>query len=181
MKRVHLLDRTLPGALLQELFTRDGVGTMINADPYDITRRASIDDVGGILELIEPLERLGVLVRRSREKLEMEIGRFLVMERDGTIIACAAAYPFDEGRAMELACLAVHDAYRNGGRGDQMFDDVEREARAAGAESLFVLTTQATQWFQERGFVPASVDDLPADRRELYNYTRRSRVLVKHL
>ena len=181
VKRVHLLRRALDGALLQELFTRDGVATMVNADPYDITRKATIEDVGGILELIEPLERHGALVRRSREKLEMEIGRFLVMERDGTIIACAAVYPFDNGRAVELACVAVHPDYRKAGRGDQLFDDAEREARAAGAECVFVLSTQATQWFQERGFAPATVEDLPTDRREFYNYTRRSKVLVKRL
>ncbi len=181
VRRVHLLQRQVDGALLQELFTRDGIGTMVNADPYDTLRRATIDDVGGILELIEPLERRGTLVRRSREKLEMEIDRFLLLERDGTIIGCAALYPFGDGTAIELACFAVHPDYQNAGRGDQLFEAAEREARATGAKSLFVLSTETTQWFQERGFSVVAVEDLPADRRELYNYTRRSKVLLKHL
>ena len=181
VQRVHLLRRIVDGALLQELFTRDGLGTMINADSYDTLRRATIDDVGGVLELIEPLEREGALVRRSREKLEMEIDCFVLMERDGAIVGCVALHPFGEGTAIELACFAIHSGYQGAGRGDQLFEAAEREARSAGATSLFVLSTQATQWFQERGFVPVDVDNLPVDRRELYNFTRRSKVLVKRL
>ncbi|OGT22564.1 MAG: amino-acid N-acetyltransferase, partial [Gammaproteobacteria bacterium RBG_16_57_12] len=94
--RAHLIPRQVEGALLQELFTRDGIGTLISADLFEGTRPATIDDVGGILELIAPLEQAGILVRRSRERLETEIGRFVVVERDGMIIACAALYPFTE-------------------------------------------------------------------------------------
>ena len=181
VRRVHLLDQTVDGAILLELFTRDGVGTMVNADAYDAIRRANVDDVGGIIELIQPLEAQGALVRRSREKLEMEIGQFHVVERDGAVVACAAAYPFNQGKVMELACLAVHDDYRNGGRGDALLNAVEGEARRAGASQLFVLTTQTSHWFKERGFVDGAIEDLPVERKSLYNYQRNSKVLVKTL
>ena len=181
VSRVHLLDQNIDGAILLELFTRDGVGTMVNADAYDAIRRASVDDVGGIIELIQPLETQGVLVRRSREKLETEIGHFHVVERDGAIVACAAAYPFKDGDVIELACLAVHDAYRNGGRGDALLSAVESEARSTGAKQLFVLTTQTSHWFKERGFMDSTIEELPVERKSLYNYQRNSKVLVKGL
>lgn len=181
VNRVHLLDQDIDGALLLELFTRDGVGTMINADAYDAIRRAGVDDVGGILELIGPLEESGVLVRRSREKLETEVGCFHLVERDNAIVACAAAYPFAEEGVVELACLAVHDDYRNGGRGDALLAAVERETRAIGANRLFVLTTQTSHWFRERGFEDGSIEDLPVERQALYNYQRNSKVLIKTL
>ncbi len=181
VSRVHLLDQGIDGAILLELFTRDGVGIMVNADAYDAIRRATVDDVGGIIELIQPLETEGVLVRRSREKLETEIGHFHVVERDGAIVACAAAYPFNDAGVLELACLAVHDEYRNGGRGDALLSAVEGEARAMGASRLIVLTTQTSHWFKERGFVDGAIEDLPVERKSLYNYQRNSKVLVKAL
>ena len=181
VSRVHIIDRRIDGALLLELFSRDGVGTMINADTYDSTRCATIDDVGGILELIRPLEDSGALVRRSREKLETEISHFNVVERDGAVVACAAMFPYPEDRLAELACLAVDGAYRRGQYGERLLDLVEREARAAGAERLFVLTTQASHWFRERGFVEAGHSILPDERQALYNFQRRSRVLVRAL
>ncbi len=181
VQRVHLLDRQVDGALLLELFTRDGVGTMVNADPYDTMRRATIDDVGGLLGLIEPLEHEGVLVRRSRDKLETEIQHFTVMERDGTVIACAAGYPFRQEGVMELACLVVRTDYAGGGRGDALLQAVEKDARAMGLNQLFVLTTRAEHWFVERGFVKGRVEELPVERRALYNYKRNSKVLIKTL
>lgn len=179
--RTHLLDYHVDGVLLLELFTRDGVGTMVTAQPYDSTRRASIEDIGGILELITPLEEQGTLVRRSRDKIETAISDFLVLERDGAIIACAAVHPFVEDGVAELACLAVDDAYRKGGRGDFLLSEVEKEARASGVHRLFVLTTQATHWFKERGFADADIGELPVARQALYNYERGSKVLIKTL
>lgn len=179
--RVHLLDGRRDGVLLMELFTRDGVGTLITAHSFERLRPASVDDVGGILELIEPLEREGVLVRRSRELLETEIDRFLVMEREGTVVACAALYPLGESRAGELACVAVHPDYRGAGRGERILDRMESAARSQGLGELFVLTTRAPHWFQERGFEPADLADLPVGRRNLYNYRRNSRVFRKAL
>ena len=181
VKRVHLIPRKVDGVLLHELFTRDGIGTLVSADPFDRLRRASVDDVGGILDLITPMESEGFLVRRSREKLEIEIGNFTVLERDGSIIACTAFYPFAETMVGELACLAVHPDYQKAGCGDTLLSNVEREARQQGIEKLLVLTTQTTHWFQERGFEPATIEDLPVERQQLYNLQRNSKVLIKNL
>jgi amino-acid N-acetyltransferase len=181
VQRVHLIDRQVDGALLLELFTREGVGTMVSQDPLEQLRTATIDDVGGVLRLIEPLEADGTLVKRSRELLEMEIGRFLVLEHDRIIVGCAALYPFSNDHAGELACLAVHPDYRNAGAGEQLLRRIESEARRQQIERLFVLTTRATHWFIEHGFAEAGVDQLPAARQALYNSQRRSKVLVKAL
>ncbi|MCC8986689.1 MAG: amino-acid N-acetyltransferase [Candidatus Contendobacter sp.] len=181
VRRVHLLSRRRNGALLLELFTRDGVGTMLTADIYEGLRPATIDDVGGMLELIQPLEEDGTLVRRSRERLEMEIDRFNLLERDGAIIGCAALYPFPAERLGELACVAVQPAYRSRGRADALLHCIERQARTQGLERLFVLTTRAAHWFRERGFEPAEVADLPVQKQALYNWRRRSKVFIKIL
>ncbi len=181
VQRVHLLDRRSDGVLLRELFTRDGSGTLITAKPYEDTRAARLDDVGGILELLEPLESLGILVRRSRELLETEINRFTVIERDGMIIGCAALYDYPADGMAELACVAVHPEYRSHGRGDMLLHDMERRALALGVGELFVLTTQTAHWFRERGFEPSPVESLPMQRRQLYNYQRNSKVFSKRL
>jgi amino-acid N-acetyltransferase len=179
--RVHLLDRRQDGALLTELFTRDGAGTLVTAEPYEQIRHARIDDVGGILELIEPLERTGVLVKRSRERLEQEIERFCVIERDRSIIGCAALYPFERERVGEVACVAVHADYREGGRGDALLDFVESQARTAQLDDIFVLSTRTSHWFRERGFQQVTVSRLPRRRRDLYNWRRNSKVFFKSL
>lgn len=179
--RAHILDGRVDGALLLELFSRDGVGAMVSADTYDTTRQAVVDDVPGILELLAPLEREGVLVQRSRDKLEAEIGRFTLMERDGTVVACAALHPLQDTDSMELACLVVHPLYRKGERGDKLLSMSEDRARQAGARNLFVLTTHTAQWFMERGFSQVSPDALPVERRATYNDRRNSRVLSKPL
>jgi amino-acid N-acetyltransferase len=165
--------------LLLELFTRDGNGTLITAETYEGLRAATIDDVGGILGLIMPLEQEGILVKRSRELLEIEINHFHVIERDGSIIACAALYPAEDGRFAELACLAVHDDYRNHGRGDTLLKAIEDKALRSGLEKLFVLTTRTAHWFRERGFQPGDISQLPARKKNLYNYQRKSRMYVK--
>jgi amino-acid N-acetyltransferase len=181
VERVHLIERRTDGGLLLELFSRDGIGTLVSKDPFENMRQARIGDVGGILELIRPLEEAGVLVRRSREKLEMEIGHFVIQERDGMIIACAALYPFADERMAELACVAVHEDYRGADRGDALLAFMERQARLQGIDCLFVLTTRTAHWFQERGFLPAGLENLPIARRSLYNYQRKSKVFMKTL
>ncbi|RTZ74730.1 MAG: amino-acid N-acetyltransferase [Gammaproteobacteria bacterium] len=181
VSRTHVLPRRQDGVLLRELFTRDGSGTLVSAERWETIRQASVDDVAGILELISPLEEEGVLVRRSRERIETEIDHFTVIERDGTIIGCAALYAFpDEGTA-EFACLAIHPDYRNGGRGDQLLEHLEAQARRLGLHSLFVLTTRTAHWFRERGFQPTDVKQLPGHRRDLYNWQRNSRMFLKPL
>jgi amino-acid N-acetyltransferase len=181
VRRVHLIDRHVDGGLLLELFTRDGIGTLVSADVYEGTRQATIEDVGGILELIKPLEEDGILVRRSREQLELDIGRFNVIDRDGTIIGCAAFFPYPEENTGELACLAVRPDYQKGGRGDALLQYTEAHARHLGIGSIFVLTTRAIQWFQERGFAVKDKSYLPGQRQALYNLQRNSKVLVKNL
>lgn len=179
--RCHLVSHRRDGALLIELFTRDGTGTMISRESYEQVRQASIEDVGGILELIAPLEEKGILVRRSRELLEAEIERFHLVVRDGAIIGCAALYPFVEERMGELACVAISRDYRGGARGDLLLQHIEQQAREAGLESLFVLTTRTAHWFLERGFRSAALDALPGERKRLYNFQRNSQVFIKPL
>jgi amino-acid N-acetyltransferase len=158
-----------------------GVGTLLTTTPFEATRPATIEDVGSILALLEPLEENGVLVKRSRELLETEISRFTVMERDDTITACAALYPYPENHSAELACVAVHNEFQRAGRGDELLQYMELLAVQQGLKSLFVLTTQTAHWFQERGFESRPLDDLPAQKRQLYNYRRNSKLLVKTL
>ncbi|MBL1275584.1 MAG: amino-acid N-acetyltransferase [Ectothiorhodospiraceae bacterium] len=181
IKRVHIINRETDGALLQELFTRDGIGTLISADNYEETRQACIDDVAGILELIEPLEKTDVLVWRSRENLEMEIERFIVVERDGMIIACAALYPFAKDNMAELACLAVHPDYQGAARGNALLHWVEQHAQQRHIKQIFVLSTKSSHWFIERGYQRTDIKTLPVKRRALYNYRRNSKVFIKDI
>ena len=159
--RCHCISYSDDGALLQELFTRDGSGTLIAQDHYEQLRSATIDDVGGILELIEPLESEGVLVKRSRELLENEIDQFIVIERDGMVVGCAALYPYPENATGEIACVVTHPDYRGEDRGERLLDAMEQMARQQQLNSFFVLTTQTAHWFQEQGFVASTQEQLP--------------------
>ena len=181
VKRVHLISSRTEGGLLLELFTRRGVGTMLTQDPLERLRPAKIEDIGGILQLIEPLESEGILVKRSRDLLEMEIERFVVLEHDRMVIGCAALYPFPEEGSGELACLAVHPDFRGQGGGERLMEAIEAKARRQRMKRLFVLTTRTEQWFVERGYGETTVADLPRRRQTLYNYQRRSVVLLKRL
>ncbi|MDC9725312.1 MAG: amino-acid N-acetyltransferase [Gammaproteobacteria bacterium] len=181
VQRVHLLDRSIDGALLQELFSRDGAGTLVSAGSFETIRQATIDDVGGILELIQPLEDNGTLVKRSREHLEIEIDHFTVMERDGSVIACAALYSYQENQVGELACLAVSSGYQSTGRGEQLLSAIEQQAASTGLTSLCVLTTHTAHWFIEHGFKSAEINELPVKKQSLYNYQRNAKVFRKTL
>ncbi len=176
--RVHLIGFDEDGTLLQELFSRDGVGTIITRESLEILRDARPDDISGLVALIGPMEESGALVRRSRELLEREITRFSVVEHDGLIVGCAALYPYGEDQA-ELACVAVHPNYRRWGYGEKLMKRIEMRARAVGIKRLFVLTTVTSHWFKERGFVEQSVDQLPEEKRLVYNLQRRSKVYSK--
>ncbi|MRR50349.1 MAG: amino-acid N-acetyltransferase [Rhodocyclaceae bacterium] len=179
--RVHFLDRHADGAMLMEFFTRDGVGTVMTSAPLARLRDATIDDVGAILGLIAPLEADGTLVKRGRERIEMEITRFSVLEHDGVVVGCAALYPFSGDKAAELACLVVTPEFRRAGYGDDLRKHIEARAKKLKLKRLFVLTTRTAHWFIERGFAEANVDALPSAKRELYNLQRRSKVFVKNL
>lgn len=178
--RVHMIGYDEDGTLLRELFSRDGVGTVITRESLEKLRDARPDDIGGLIALIEPLEEDGTLVRRERDLLEREIGRFSVVEHDGLIVGCAALYPYGEAQG-ELACLAVHPQFRRWGYGEQLMKRIEVRAKEAGVRNLFVLTTRTAHWFIERGFVEKGVEELPDEKRLVYNLQRRSKVLMKKL
>ena len=181
VRRCHLISYQEDGALLQVLFSRDGIGTQIVMESAEQIRRATINDIGGILELIRPLEQQGILVRRSREQLEMEIDKFTIIQRDNTTIACAALYPFPEEKIGEMACVAVHPDYRSSSRGEVLLERIAAQAKQSGLSKLFVLTTRSIHWFQERGFTPVDIDLLPESKKQLYNYQRKSKVLMADL
>ncbi|MGB6055547.1 MAG: amino-acid N-acetyltransferase [Burkholderiaceae bacterium] len=179
--RAHIVPYELDGSALLELFTHDGVGTMISYENLESLREATIEDVGGILKLLEPLEADGTLVKRGRELLEREIEQFTVIEHDGVIFGCAALYPFPEERMAEMAALTVSPDAQTQGDGERILKHMENRARAAGMKKLFVLTTRTAHWFLKRGFVRATIDDLPKDRQQMYNWQRKSLVLIKNI
>lgn len=181
IKRSHLLSYKEDGSLLQELFSRDGIGTQFSEESSEHIRLATSFDIPGLLNLIRPLEEQGILVKRSREQLEMEISHYTIIDRDGIVIACAALNHYPTEKMAEMACVAVHPDYRDSSRGDVLLEAIKRRAYKLGVEKLFVLTTRTTQWFQERGFVLSSPEDLPAEKREHYNYQRMSKVLILDL
>jgi amino-acid N-acetyltransferase len=161
VERCHCVSYQSDTALLQELFTRDGAGTLIAKDHKEEISTANIDDVAGILELIQPLEEEGVLVKRSRERLEVEIGRFTILKKEDVIIACAALYPYPEVSSGEVACVVIHPDYRKGNRGERLMQAVELAAKKQGLSSLFLLTTVSGHWFREQGFIEQNIVALP--------------------
>jgi amino-acid N-acetyltransferase len=179
VKRSHLISRHVDGALLIELFTHHGIGTMVVPESPEHIRVATLEDVPGIVQILEPLEQQGVLVKREREALERDIARFFVIESEGNILGCTALYPFPDRQTAELAALAVNPFYRDGGRGERLLAHAEAKARAMGLKSIFVLSTRTTHWFIERGFVETDPGWLPERKQALYNYDRRSKVFVK--
>lgn len=179
VNRVHLIPLEKRGSLLLELFTHKGIGIMVTNDPAEIVRDASIEDIAGILRIIEPLEQQGALVRRDRQKLEQEIDQYLVLEHDHTLLGCVALYPCpDKQDTAEMACFAVHPDHHHDGYGDRLFSGVIERCKKLGISKLFVLTTQTAHWFIEHGFIPATIDVLPDSKREHYNWKRKSKVFV---
>lgn len=176
--RSHLLSYKEDGALIQELFSIDGIGTQIVHASAEQIRQAEIDDIGGIVELIKPLEEQGILVRRSREQLEQEIHKFTIIDKDGLMIGCAALYPYHDEQMAEMACVAIHNEYRDGNRGLILLNHMKCQAKKMGITQLFVLTTHSVHWFREQGFIEKDVHDLPMAKQNLYNYQRRSKILI---
>jgi amino-acid N-acetyltransferase len=179
VQRAHLINRHVDGALLLELFTRDGIGTLISSTAFETIRTATLDDIGGILELIKPLEQQGKLAKRSREKIEMEISDYVVIERDGLIIGCIALHADLPGQFGAIACLAVHPDYQGGARAKRMLEFVYDKAKQLQLKTLFVLSTQTMHWFIEQGFLPTDLQHLPESLRLLYNPARNSKILYK--
>jgi amino-acid N-acetyltransferase len=181
VERSHIVPFAVDGAVLQEVFTHDGIGTMVVDEKLESLREAGADDVAGILKLIEPYERDGTLVKRSRTEIERDVANYTVIEHDGIIFGCAALYPYPEARTGEMAALTVSPESQGQGDGDKMLKRVEQRARAMGLESLFVLTTRTMHWFIKRGFAQVDPDWLPEARKRKYNWDRKSQVLVKKL
>ena len=181
VERSHILPLAVDGALLQEVYTHDGIGTMVVDEKLESLREASSDDIGGILSLIEPFERDGTLVKRDRTEIERDIELYTVIEHDGVIFGCAAFYPYVEAKTAEMAALTVSPAVQGQGDGDRILKRVEQRAKAMGLSSIFVLTTRTMHWFIKRGFVQVDPDWLPEERKRKYNWDRRSQVLVKKL
>lgn len=181
IERGHIMNYTLDGALLEELFSVDGKGTLIQQQRFENLRTATAADVPAIIDIIEPLERRGVLVKRDRASLSAEIHYFTVIEREEFIIALAALYPYTDSQCGEIACITTHPDYQGSSRGKSLLAEMEHQAKQLGLTSVFVLTTQTTHWFIENGFKLGSIDDLPEQKKSLYNYQRNAKVLVKKL
>ncbi|XP_024025459.1 probable amino-acid acetyltransferase NAGS2, chloroplastic isoform X1 [Morus notabilis] len=181
VQRVHLLDGTKGGVLLLELFKRDGMGTMVASDVYEGTRMARVTDLSAIRAIIEPLEASGTLVRRTDDELLGTLDSFIVVEREGQIIACAALYPFVEEKCGEVAAIAVSPECRGEGQGDKLLDYIEKKASSLGLEKLFLLTTRTADWFVRRGFSECSIESIPNKRRKSINLSRNSKYYMKKL
>jgi amino-acid N-acetyltransferase len=181
VERSHMLPFNVDGAILQEVFTHDGIGTMVVDEKLESLREASADDVGGILALIEPFERDGSLVKRSRTEIERDIANYTVIEHDGIIFGCAALYPYPDVRTAEMAALTVSPQVQGEGDGERILKRIEQRAKTMGLDSIFVLTTRTMHWFLKRGFVQVDPDWLPDARKRKYSWDRRSQVLVKQL
>lgn len=181
VERVHIIPYSLDGGILAELFTHDGVGTMVTEENMESLRQATIDDVSGLINLLEPLEKDGTLVKRPREKLEQDIGHFIVLEHDGIIYGSAALYSFPNEKVGEMAALTVHPDFQGYGDGERLLHQIEKMARLSGLNKLFVLTTRTAHWFLKRGFRAATLDDLPIEKRNFYNWQRRSQIFIKDL
>jgi len=181
VERSHILPFAMDGALLMEVFTHDGIGTMVVDEKLESLREASSDDIGGVLQLIEPFEQDGTLVKRSRTEIERDIGHYTVIEHDGVIFGCAALYPYPEAKTAEMAALTVSPQVQSQGDGERILKRVEQRAKSMGLDSIFVLTTRTMHWFIKRGFAQVDPDWLPEARKRKYNWDRRSQVLVKKL
>ena len=181
VERTHILPFSTDGALLLEVYVHDGIGTMVIDEKLESLREATVDDVGGILQLIEPFEKDGTLVKRDRTEIERDAGQYTVIEHDGVIFGCAALYPYPEAKTAEMAALTISPQSQSQGDGERILKRVEQRARAQGLSSIFVLTTRTMHWFLKRGFQPVDIDWLPDARKRKYNVNRKSQVLVKHL
>ncbi len=181
VERSHILPFAVDGALLLEVYMHDGIGTMVVDEKLESLREATADDIGGILQLIEPFERDGTLVKRDRTEIERDVDHYSVIEHDGVIFGCAALYPYPEARTAEMAALTVSPQSQSQGDGERILKRVEQRAKAAGLDSIFVLTTRTMHWFIKRGFVLVDPEWLPEARKRKYNWDRRSQVLVKKL
>ncbi len=181
--RVHIINGSLEEGLLAEVFTNEGVGTLVYANEFQQIRRALKKDVRSILNLTKPSVATEELVKRTRSSIEKQLGDYYIFEIDRNPVACVALHVYPEQRKGELACLYVSPAHENQGIGRKLIQYVETRARDLGLDELISLSTQAFTYFQSKGgFNEGSPDDLPPVRRERYDQSgRNSKVLVKKL
>ncbi|CAL5187782.1 unnamed protein product [Lathyrus oleraceus] len=181
VQRVHLLDGTISGVLLLELFKRDGMGTMVASDLYEGTRMAQKKDLSGIKQIMQPLAASGILVKRTDEELLQALDNFVVVEREGQIIACGGLFPYFEEKCAEVAAIAVSPDCRGQGQGDKLLDYMEKKAAFLGLNKLFLLTTRTADWFVRRGFSECSIDYIPEKKKKTINLSRNSKYYMKEL
>lgn len=181
MERAHLLNAKLNGAVVLELLTRDGIGTMITNEAYDLIREGTVRDIPQLMELMAPLESSGVLIKRSTRYLEKNIKDFYLMFRDGALIGSVGFHHYPEGNMAELAGLIIHPEYRKGKKANILLKYIEQKAISEGCDKIFLLTTQTAHWFIENGFEIADISNLPKKKQENYDYSRNSQVLIKKL
>jgi amino-acid N-acetyltransferase len=181
--RVHIIDGRVEEGLLAEVFSNEGIGTLIHGNEYQAIRRAQKKDARAIFALIQAGMESDELVRRTRADIERQIDDFYVFEVDRSPAACVAVHLYPEERKAEMACVCVESKYENQGIGAKLMHYAEAQARAWGATELFCLSTQAFNYFlQKGGFQLGTPDDLPPARRERYDRSgRRSQVLTKKL
>ena len=181
--RVHVINGSVDDGLLSEVFSNEGIGTLVYANDYQQIRRARRSDVRTIEQLIKSSVERDELAPRTRASIEKELADYSIFEVDGNPIACVAMHAYPAEGKGELACLYVRPSHENQGIGRKLVQYVETKAREAGLAELLALSTQAFSFFQSKGgFVEGSPDDLPASRRTRYDQSgRRSKVLVKRL
>ncbi|MEI6567366.1 MAG: amino-acid N-acetyltransferase, partial [Verrucomicrobiota bacterium] len=183
VQRVHVLNGSTEEGLLAEVFTNEGVGTLVYANEFQQIRRALKKDVRAILNLTKSSVASEELLKRTRPMIEKQLGDYYIFEIDKNPVACVALHVHaDQGKG-ELACLYVSPSHENQGIGRKLIQFVENRAREMGLVELQTLSTQAFSYFQSKGgFIEGSPDDLPAHRREKYDQSgRNSKVLVKRL
>lgn len=180
VERVHLVDGREEGAVLRELFSNLGAGTMIYADEYESIRPLLADDIPQILRLMEPLMEQGILLRRSADDIHEKIKDYVVFDIDGSVHACGALHDWGEGQG-EIAALATDPLYGELNMGRRIVGYLIERARKQGMKRVFVLTTRTHDWFEYLGFKEISVEELPERKRRLYDYKRKSKVFALDL
>lgn len=181
--RVHVINGRVDEGLLAEVFSNEGVGTMVYANEYQQIRRALKKDIRSLLSLTKTSVANAELVKRTRSAIEKQIGDYYLFEIDRNPVACVALHVYPEQSKGELAFLFVNPSHENQGIGRKLVQFVESKARELGLAELVTLSTQAFTWFQSKaGFAEGGADDLPPSRRERYDTSgRNSKVLVKKL
>ena len=180
VERVHILDGRTEGVILQEIFSNIGVGTMVHANQYQAIRSMRREDVPDVYRLMRPLVERGLLVERRESDLVERLNDYVVFETDGMVHGCGAIHIFDEQQA-EIAGLAVDSQYEHYGIGQRIVEFLIEGAERAGLRRVFVLTTQASDFFEQLGFRPGTIDEIPPEKRAHYDFRRNSRVLLYDL